>query len=120
MACCEHNNLKIFCQIFQYFSGIRPNIDTSLNYLSSWKLDWKFNIVTHIYILIAVNQSFIKIENDSFNLCIMIYEVHPCFLLRELKRDANYSVLGSRALPSILSKCIEFIKCSRASEFSSL
>ena len=69
MACCEDHYLKIFVQIFQDFERIGTNIYGSSGYLSIGELDGEFDIARAVGVVVAVDESFVKIKNY----CLLIY-----------------------------------------------
>ena len=62
MTSSKHYYLKVLRKCFQKFYCMRSNVDSCLNFLTSWKFDINFNIMRQIHTVIAMNQSFIKIK----------------------------------------------------------
>lgn len=72
MACSEYYDFKIFGKCSQNFPSEGPHVDSDLNDLASGKIYFNFEITRHVHILIAVNQSFVKIENYCLFVLIAI------------------------------------------------
>ena len=63
VACRKHDNLEFFSQILEDLPAIWPNVYARFDNLACWKLNRKFDVVFDVQILIAVDQSLIKVKN---------------------------------------------------------
>ena len=69
MTCGKDDNLEFGREGFEEFCSSRPNIDASLNRFPIGKWNRQLNLMAHFQIFVAVNESFIEIENE----CLLIY-----------------------------------------------
>ena len=63
MAGREDYDLEFVFEILQKFKSSRADVYTCITDLSCWKFYLNFKVVVKVYTFVAVNQSFIEIEN---------------------------------------------------------
>lgn len=66
----KNDNLKIFWQSGQYFLSKGSHVDSNLNDFPCGKVHLNFEIAGNIYILVAMDQSFIQVKNDCLFILI--------------------------------------------------
>ena len=88
---CENNDFIVLGELLQTLNSIRSNIDTSFNDFTMREFDGQNYITRHAGILIAMNQSFIKIEDNS----LFIYKS---------KESGRFSIRGIEGRGSLSAK----------------
>lgn len=73
VACCEHDDLELFRQLFQQLVTMRPDIHPGIDLLPGGELDLQTDIIRRLDTLITMDQRLIKIQHHRvFMLLLMV------------------------------------------------
>ena len=51
----ENNDLKVLRQVSEKFRCVRSDVNSCLDYLTCWKLDWKLYVIGNRSVFVAVD-----------------------------------------------------------------
>ena len=117
----EHDDLEILGQMSEDFNRVGTDVYSGLYFLPRRKLDFQLDVTGEIHRVVAVDESFIEVENYCLPVCILASL--PLWFGR-LPRVTSLlcasSWDGTRMFWKILKYCALIVRCSLTSERYSL
>lgn len=70
---CKNDHFEILAEVFDYFLGVRADVDACFDDLASRESNGQLNIKRRYQCVVAVDEGLIEIEDDCLAAYIVVY-----------------------------------------------